>query len=413
MIRRAFRSIFACLLLSVLAVPGRAPSSLAEEMKPVDLNAMIGQKLTIALKNGKSLESAELTKAVAGPLPLSVKSLTVKTDKGRSQTVALSGVQEIYLGDETLDIVYDRKTNTLAHSPERRQKRYEHAAAVRERLAAKGGHLWEDLSDDKQEQYVAEEKEFLKKVEQGFPRLRMTLYETKYFLFFTDMPQQQIAVYIEHLDKMYEFLGTAFGVRPGKNIWRGKCVVVAFIDERHFLEFESTFMMNNEAAGTAQGLCHGFPNGRVLISCHRGGDPVYFAKMLVHETSHGYLHRHKSTPFVQSWINEGIADWVSYAVTKHEEVKRRQKEAYQRIAAFRTLGGDFFTSRRLERWQYGLGSGMVEYLLRVDAQKFRQLVDGIKEGLTWEESLKEAYGVTPEQLAQEFGKTVGLPGLRP
>jgi hypothetical protein len=406
--RCLFRSLCVAALLTAL---GRAPLR-AEEMKPVHLTDMIGQKLTIALKNGKSLENAELTKAVAGPQPLSVKSLTVKTDKGRSQTVAIASIQEIYLGDEPLDIVYDRKTNTIAHSPELRQKRYDHAAKVLDRLTARRQRLWEDLSDEKQAEYVAEDKEYLKKVEQAYPQLRFTLYETKYFLFFTDMPQQQIGLYIQHLDRMYEFLGTAFGVRPGKNIWRGKCVIVCFLDERHFLEFEAKFMDNVDAVG-AQGICHSHPNGRVVMACFRGNDPVFFATVLVHETAHGYLHRHKSTPHVQSWINEGVADWVAGAITKHDDIKRRQKEAYARIAAFRTLGGDFFTRHGLERWQYGLASGMVEYLLRIDAQKFRQFIEGINEGLTWEESLKESYGVTPEQLAQEFGKTVGLPGLQP
>jgi hypothetical protein len=407
--RRARRLLSRIALLT--AALGLA-SAYAQEAEPVDLAAMIGQKLTVVLKNGKSLENVEVTKAVAGPMPLSVKALTVKTDQGRSQRIALATVQEIYLGEEPLDVVYDRKTKTLSHSPELRQARYEHAAEVRARLAAQREHLWEDLSDEQLAEFVAEEKEFLKEVERAFPRLRFALYETNYFLLFTDMPQEQIALYIQHLDKMNEHLGSAFGVRPGKIIWRGKCVVVCFVERADFLDFEAGFMQNPNAEG-AQGICHPFPDGRVVMACFRGGDPQYFAAVLVHETAHGYLHRYKATPYVQSWINEGVADWIAGAITRHEEIERRQKDAYRRIAEFRTLGDGFFTGQGLEPWQYGLASGLVEYLLRVDAQKFRQSIDGIKEGLAWEESLQEAYNLSPEQLAQDFGDTVGLPGLQP
>jgi hypothetical protein len=41
------------------------------------------------------------------------------------------------------------------------------------------------------------------------------------------------------------------------------------------------------------------------------------------------------------------------------------------------------------------------------------LIDGIKEGQTWEESLQNAYGMTPAELSRLYGERIGVPNLTP
>ena len=60
----------------------------------------------------------------------------------------------------------------------------------------------------------------------------MQLLETKYYLFFTDMPINTVGVYVQYLDQMYENLTKAFDFPQGKNIWRGKCPVWRFKNEK-------------------------------------------------------------------------------------------------------------------------------------------------------------------------------------
>ncbi len=45
--------------------------------------------------------------------------------------------------------------------------------------------------------------------------------------------------------------------------------------------------------------------------------------------------------------------------------------------------------------------------------RYRKLIDGIKDGLTWEDALHEAYGLTPAELALAYGQSIGIPDLRP
>jgi len=54
----------------------------------------------------------------------------------------------------------------------------------------------------------------------------------------------------------------------------------------------------------------------------------------------------------------------------------------------------------------------VTFLAR-DPGAFAEFVQSIKEGLPVEESLRQAYGVSLQELVAAYGRTVGLPWLQP
>jgi hypothetical protein len=428
---RLFASIFSpatsawllLVLLTLTPVSGQqadtasgkdAPASEQPDSADV-LEKLIGQTVQIALVSGKTIDDAEVTKIKAGAKPGQVKSLSVKLPpKGRIQLVAAATVDEIFVAGAPLDVAYDRKTTSLSVSPEKRQKRLDKIARVASQLKAKRAILWPEYTDKEQAEFVEEQKKFLNTVGAAFSQLPMTLYETKFYLFYTDMPQPQIAGYIELLDDMYNQLCVAFGIPPGKNIWRGKCPVIAFIEESSFLEFERKIMENNNAKG-AQGIHHGYSDGKVVVSCFRGGDPLFFGSVLVHETSHGFLHRYRSSIHIPSWINEGIADWIAAAVvTADKSIERRQQSAITQLSQTGNMGGDFFTEEKnIDQLQYGMASSMTDTMLKWDGKKYRQFIDGIKEGLDWQEALKESYGLSLVELVQRYGQSIGVPNLRP
>jgi hypothetical protein len=246
------------------------------------------------------------------------------------------------------------------------------------------------------------------------PGVTLQLVETKYYLFYTDMPPASVAVFIAYLDSMYEQLSKAFGIPAGKNIFCGKCVVVAFNTQESFLQFEKVVYNNVPNEGTA-GLCHSSSSGEVVISVHKLSNPFSFANVLVHETSHGVVHRWLSSVRVPSWINEGIADWVAAAVVKgSRDVTNKQSLALERVRQTASLGGRYFDeTMNIEFMYYGIASNMVEFLLRVDANKYRQFLTNIKEGYTTEESLQKSYGVTMQQFVQQYGAAIGVPQLQP
>ena len=281
------------------------------------------------------------------------------------------------------------------------------------RLSKQRRKLWRAIPSDEQQKYVDEYTELLQEVGRHFRLLPMQLYETQYFLFFSDIPPRQVAPYLRNLDMMNEQLGKAFGFPPGHNVWRGKAVIVAFVDKVSFVEFEQEFMKNIEIA-TVQGRCHSFTNGRVIVSCYRGNDPFYFAQLLVHETAHGYVHRYKSNVRIPSWLDEGIADWIAgVAVPASQAVRRRQEKAAARVRTTGTLGGQFFESTQIEGWQYGIASSLFETLLAQGRDRFRFFFNGIKEGLDWEQSLERTYRLRPAELTRLYGRTLGIPNLTP
>ncbi|HEV3415714.1 MAG TPA: hypothetical protein VG056_02840, partial [Pirellulales bacterium] len=62
---------------------------------------------------------------------------------------------------------------------------------------------------------------------------------------------------------------------------------------------------------------------------------------------------------------------------------------------------------------YGIASSLTTFMVRADQKKYVAFINGIKEGKTWQESLKDSYNATPEQLVTEYGRAIGIPGLQP
>lgn len=54
------------------------------------------------------------------------------------------------------------------------------------------------------------------------------MYENEHFLLLTDLAPDLTSQCLEHFDSMYEMMCRAYGVARSRNIWCGKCVVVAF-----------------------------------------------------------------------------------------------------------------------------------------------------------------------------------------
>ncbi|HEX3656464.1 MAG TPA: hypothetical protein VHV55_11680 [Pirellulales bacterium] len=379
-----------------------------------NLRELVDKRVDVKLNNGKTYGGVTVVKVMPGTAAGAIRSLTFKlANSPRQQTVAAQMVQEIIQSGVPLDVAYAKKTRELAYSAEKHEARLAHDAKVKEQLRAKRARFWEEISEADIQKYVDEEKAFAEKASKKI-NVPMQLIETQYYLFYTDMPLDTVGIYVQYLDSMYREMTKAFDFPEGKNIWRGKCPVMAFAQEKSFLKFERE-VMEADVKG-AQGLCHSYSNGRVVMSCFKGDTDTFFAVVLVHETSHGFIHRYKSTVHIPPWINEGVADWVAGTVVGKldDEVQVRQMEAVGKIRISGSLGGDFFSDNaRLDGWQYGVASSMVELLLRIDPKKYRLLIDNVKEGLSSEEALRDAFGFGFVELTQRYGQLARVPNLQP
>ena len=324
-------------------------------------------------------------------------------------SLSLSGIAKIVAGRET---VHEATTTGKAFAQlrgrrvrEAYERQAEESAA---RMKANGVEPWPQLTAEEHAAEVTSLEAFVTEVRQKFPEL--TVSETHEFLVASDIPAAQFAPFVANLDTMHDFLCDLYGIPTGEPLWKGKCLVIAFLNEADYAAFEEG-VLKSGMQGT-HGVCHQRSDGRVIMACHRGADPATFAHMLVHETSHGFNHRWMSPQRLPNWLNEGIAEWVGTRVVKNcDQVPLKEARAAAFMRSQGTLGPGFFTAPNIQPLQYGMASGMVRMLISRDARKFAEFVRGIKEGMPVEESLKRSFGGTLDDLVKAYGAAIGVPNL--
>lgn len=374
-----------------------------------ELDALAGKECEFVLSTGKRVSGTTLLRIVRGKDKQTVR--TVVYRKGDSKTTRKyrpNALQRVIVAGKPYGVTADLSLRAFVLVDVAEKQRI-----VSERLKANGKALWKPLSSQETAAVIKEQKTFLRTVGKAFPSLPMRLYETRFFLFFSDMPSDQVGLYRAELDSMNVELGKAFGVPPGENVWRGKAVFVVFVEQGAFLRFEQQFMKRNPAElRSTQGVCHQSSTGNVVVGCYRGKDPTYLAQVLVHETTHGYLHRFMSSARVPSWLNEGIAEWVSAMVVTRSRVPQiRQRKAIDRLQQTGQIGRQFF-GPRIESWHYGVASRITDSLIKANPEAFRWWVVSIKEGIDWQQGLHQAFGYSPPGLIQAYGRSVGVPQIR-
>jgi hypothetical protein len=299
--------------------------------------------------------------------------------------------------------------------------------------AARGGgetlsciNAWPALSEAEQTAAVQKQRAFFEEVRTKLNDDKLLFYETKRFLVFSDLPASFInTLYVPNLDEMYVRLCGVYGIKPAENVWRGKATILAFAAQDNFQQFERVFYHGNRPG--AQGLEHPHEDGTVVISCFAGDDPKYLATVMVHETTHGFNWRYKAAEYLPSWVDEGAAEWVaSHVVTCDDSIHRKVLVAMKRMQATRSLGGDFFTADQIAAWQYGVAVSITDFLLKYEpsgkaataprakaGHRYRDFIEAIKLGMSWEDALKKAYGLSPADLVRLYGQTIGIPDLKP
>jgi hypothetical protein len=340
-----------------------------------------------------------------------VAALRVRAEgETRVTTLPIGGIVKIVAGRETVHEAESKGTSASQVKARKARADYEKKmAASLDRMKAAGVTPWPALDADEQAAEVKALEAYVADVKSLFPRLEVS--QTHEFIVATDIPPAQMTGYVAGLDAMHDALCDLYGIPRGEPVWKGKCLVIAFLSQDDFRAYEKRFH-DVEAAGY-HGLCHQSSDGRVITACHRGDDAPAFAHMLVHETSHGFNHRWLSPARIPNWLNEGIAEWVGSRVVTSDQVPLKEAQALQFMQAQGNLGPEFFDRHPIEPVQYGIASGLVKFLVKQDPKRFAAFVQGIKEGSPAEESLQKAFGGTTADLVKAYGTVIGLPNLKP
>lgn len=331
----------------------------------------------------------------------------------KSTSLLMTGIIKMIAGRETIYETTVKGMNSVqVRSRQMREFREKRIGESLARMQQAGVAPWPVLTAEQQAAAVADLEAFVVEVRQAFPALQSS--HTHEFLVATDIPLGQIGPFLASLDGMHDFLCNLYGIPRGEPVWKGKCLVFAFLKEDDFIAFEGRFMKT--APGGAHGICHQSSDGRVVMACHRGDDGPAFAHMLVHETSHGFNHRWMSPVRLPSWLNEGIAEWVgTQVVPACRQVPLKEAVAIEFMKTKGSLGPGFLDAgadAHIDAVQYGIASGLVKFLVARDRKKFAAFVQNIKEGTGVEESLKKSFKASLADLVKAYGMAIGVPNLK-
>lgn len=270
---------------------------------------------------------------------------------------------------------------------------------------------WPELTDEAHAKMIQRLKGFSEQTAEKVNG-NLQLLETKFFLFYTDLPPAEARKWARLLDKMYNRLCDLFAIEKGTNIWYGKALIFVFSQEQDYHTFWAVMMEVNSR--TSAGMCYSYGDGRVIIAFYRQPVEMDFATILVHESVHGFLHRYQSPKRIASWINEGLADVIAYElVPKSTRVPRKQHWAKSEMKKRGNMGGDFFTADHIDGWQYGIASGLTTYMIKQHKKGYVAFIKGIKGGQSWEQSLANNYGVPLKRLVHFYGRSIGIKLLVP
>jgi hypothetical protein len=411
------RCILYLLLIVITPFVATGADSQKAETDPLiqQLQKATGSTVNVELKTGESFLRAQLLRVNIDRKKGAIASLRIQDPGGQTRTIRFAGIRSLAIGRET---VYEAAPGEASRAKEKAvQDQLELSAKERdrwvERAKTRGITPWPELTNEEHRAAIEDLLQLVKQVAGALPG--MDLYETHEFLFASNIPPEQVVQYTTALDALHDKMCAMFGVKQGEPVWRGKCLVMAFLNKSEFVIFERTFLKVSQDASGAYGRCHSYGDGRVIIACYRGDQPQEFAKMLVHETSHGFIHRYRTPVRLPSWVNEGMADWIARAlVPQSRSVQQRELKAIAMMRQSHSMGGDFLTRRGgIEAWQYGIASNVTDFLLNTNAAGYPRFIQGMKEGLTWVESLQAAYNCTPQEFVAAYGQVIGVPDLQP
>ena len=96
---------------------------------------------------------------------------------------------------------------------------------------------WGKQSPEEMAAAIVELKKFAEETKQRI-NPKLALYETQFFLFYSDLAPNEAQNWAGLLDRMYARLALLFGVPKGENIWRGKALVFVFASDQDYFAFQ-------------------------------------------------------------------------------------------------------------------------------------------------------------------------------
>jgi hypothetical protein len=186
-----------------------------------------------------------------------------------------------------------------------------------------------------------------------------------------------------------------FALPKGLNLFHGKGVCIVSADENRFKAIEQAAFGTMPPPGCV-GLCH-MIGPRVLVNAWRSPDDDMFMATLVHEATHGIMHRYGTPERLPIWAEEGYAEYVAANSFDSSPVDQGRRGWGLRFiregnATAPYFGGDPSSWPGPNAIGYSLGYMAVDLMIRQKGAAFGEWVKDVKTGVPWEQSLKRRFG---------------------
>jgi hypothetical protein len=379
----------------------KAPSA-TDAAAEVDWQAIVGKTAYIetARDTEPDMPAAKVLEVVQDARTKKVRGLKIESSaRAKSVVLPIANIKRVSLAAE---VIYESAKGRIES-----EQRAEWTA----RAKANGVVAWDYLTPEQHASAVEKHREFMAGVVKEFPGL--SLHESSQYLFYTDLPASAAASLLKNLDEMHNAMCALYGIKKGTPVWQGKCLVVVFTARPQWDAFRQKFSAR-AAPASANATCTQ-SDGMVLVNGCSGKTPdVEFTATLVHETSHGFAYRWRTGQRLPGWVSEGLADLVAVTlVPLTREKTARETAAIGDLRKSRVLGSDFFSPKdRITGLQYGVALSLNRFMHKRNPKAYVAFLGHLKEGATWEESLKQSYQMTPAQLVSAYGQTIGVADLK-
>lgn len=413
---------FLCLTSSVTYVQAQSRSSrnsarkLMDEMSESEDDDFEAKPASKSKKNGKNKEESKTSKTSKTSKKSKTSKTSEKSQKSRTSEKAEKTKKPALVKEKNTSGKKGKGKNAEPVEEDTRtpeEKERDRMAYYKET----GIWRWPELTEEQFEAEIQRQKNYLEEIKAKFPGT--IYYESEHFFYLTNAPKPIAEECLKYLEAMFARLCSMFDFPKDAKVWSGKCIVCAFAMQQQFLQFEQEFFQStaNQFTG-ASGLAHTSSDGQVLISLYYGDISKMekrwqFIGVLVHETTHGFVHRYRARQGIPLWLNEGMADFMAGVIVPADiQCRLKQQSGLKMMRQTGSVGGLMQADSQLDAWQYGVASGLVGFIFKSKPQGFKTFLDEIKDGKDWIDALKDNYNCTPEELLIQFGRANRIPMLR-
>jgi hypothetical protein len=262
---------------------------------------------------------------------------------------------------------------------------------------------WPIATDAERAEALQEMKDFTEGALRSV-NARWTPLETEYWMIYSDLDRRETAELGRRMDRMYLKVADMFALPKGLNLFHGKGVCIVSGDEARYRAIEMAAFDQMVPPGCI-GLCH-MVGPKVIVNAWRSPNDDQFMATLVHEATHGIMHRYGTPARLPLWAEEGYAEFVAARSFDSSPVDRTRGDQGRRFIQEGNATLPFLASDGVDgQWPgpraEGYAVGYLAVCLMIDQRgtAFGEWVKDVKAGVPWETALKSRFGCDARGLA--------------